>query len=379
MKKKLLAAIIAAALTVSMLAGCGAQGDTSNSTEQENTEDTSDSTEEANAEDASNSTEEASAEGTSNSTEEIDESVTATGGIENKEDEGTGIVQVSEFDLEMEKIFDAEGATGISNYLKEHQVDFDLSEFLGRDLRDYYFWFNSVATNEELEEDLSDGSYDDEDGTWAGYQSQTVISEPVLNGDFHLQKTGEDYLVQYIYNSPYVELQPVELLYLLKDKYPGLVTNYLPDESLCFEFPYDGKTAIAFRMSDISKSGLSVVAMLRANLFMAANPDDEFGGGLSDERAMFGASLMSDGTFDDETQHGDGIPDNLNIYRDSSGILQATDTELDGSDSTFAVYCVYYIAHDFGAISDENWQKVVDLETEYGNSLEDVKALLGVQ
>ncbi len=382
MKKKLLAAITAAALTVSMLAGCGAQGDTSNSTEQENTEDTSNSTEEANAEDASNSTEEASAEGTSNSTEEIDESVTATGGIENKEDEGTGIVQVSEFDLEMDKIFDAEGTTGVANYMKEHQVDFDLSEFLKRDLPDYYFEFTSAATDEELEEDLSDGYYDDENGVWGGFPAQTTICEHVLNGDFNLQKTGEDYLVQYIYNSPYVELQPVDLLYLLKDKYPGLVTNYLPDESLGFEFPYDGKTAIGFRSRDLVKTGATVVIRLKRYLFYAATPDDKFGEEFSDlsgERAMFGKSLMTDGSSEEEQTHGDGIPDGLDLYRDSNGVLQPTYSFPDGSDTTFGVYCIYYIAHDFGAISDENWQKVVDLETEYGNSLEDVKALLGVQ
>lgn len=314
--------------------------------------------------------------------EEIDESVTTTGGIENKEDEGTGIVQVSEFDLEMEKIFDAEGTTGVSDYLKEHQVDFNLAEFLGRDLPDYYFVFISAATNEELEEDLSDGYYDDENGTWQGFPAQTTISEPVLNGDFNLQQTGEDYLVQYIYNSPYVELQPEELLYLLKDKYPGLVTNYLPDESLGFEFPYDGKTAIGFRSRDMEKTGLNLVYMLKQDLFVAATPDDKFGEKLDDlsgERAMFGKSLMTDGTHEHEQADGDGIPDILNIYRDSNGVLKQTVTYSDGTDTTFLEYCICYIAHDFGAISDENWQKVVDIETEYGNSLEDVEALLGVQ
>lgn len=314
--------------------------------------------------------------------EEIDESVTVTGGIENKEDEGTGIVQVSEFDLEMSKIFDDEGTTGVANYLEEHQVDFDLSEFLGRDLPDYYFVFISAATNEELEEDLSDGYYDDENGTWEGFPVQTTISEPVLNGDFNLQRTGEDYLVQYIYNSPYVELQPEELLYLLKDKYPGLVTNYLPDESLGFEFPYDGKTAIGFRSRDMEKTGANVVYMLKQDLFVAATPDDKFGEKLDDlsgERAMFGKSLMTDSTHEYEQADGDGIPDILNIYRDSNGVLKQTATYSDGTDTTFLEYCICYIAYDFGAISDENWQKVVDLETEYGNSLEDVKAFLGVQ
>ena len=419
MKKKLLAAIIAAALAVSLLAGCGAQGNTNSSAEQANTEDTGSSTEEANTEDTSSSTEEANAEDTGSSTEEADaedtgssteeadaedtgssteeanaedtntgteeadENVTAAGsivGIEGSVNLG-GTVTSSEFDMEMENIFDAEGATGVANYLEEHQVDFNLSEFLGRDLRDYYVLFWSEATNEELEEDLSDGHYDDEDGLWSIKPSQTTICEPVLNGDFRLQKTNEDYLVQYIYNSPYIVLQPVELLYLLKDKYPGLVTNYLPDESLGFEFPYDGKTAIGFRGIDAQKTGSDVVTQLKSYLFKAANPDDKFGeelSELSDERAMFGESLMSDSTYDEEQTHGDGIPDGLDLYRDSNGVLQPTYPEPDGSDTTFAVYCVYYIAHDFGAISDENWQKVVDLEAEYGNSLDDVKALLGV-
>ena len=433
MKKKLLAAIIAAALAVSLLAGCGAQGNTNSSVEQANTEDTGSSTEEANTEDTGSSTEEADAEDTGSSTEEADaedtgssteeadaEDTGSSTGEADAEDTGSSIeeadaedtnagteeadenvtaargigsvgggadlvstVTSSEFDMEMEKIFDAEGATGIANYLNEHKVDFDLSEFLGRDLRDYYFRFWSEATNEELEEDLSDGYYDDENGFWSGKPSQPTICEHVLNGDFRLNDFPWEtiYLVQYIYNSPYVALQPVDLLYLLKDKYPGLVTNYLPDESLGFEFPYDGKTAIGFRGIDTSKTGFEVVTQLNMYLFYAAIPDDKFGEEFSDlsgERAMFGESLMTDGGHEEEQTHGDGIPDGLDLYRDSNGVLQPTYPNLDGSDTTFAVYCVYYIAHDFGAISDENWQKVVDVEAEYGNSLDDVKALLGV-